>query len=207
MVKKTFQSDRRFKLELKKFLLNSKPGWKFVQLDNGNYLLEPRCLFYLSHFKNYFRYTKLEKKSMDFNINNIDNIQLHENSVLQTIAARAYMRPSKALFERHIKPSTTWSSIRYCWSSFAKAAPVHDFWEPVPGVISSWKDKLFLLLDAYSRANLIPSNILNINHINVKIGLDGTNLWKAKLETITLSFAHFDNDLYKIPNACHLLMF
>lgn len=132
---------------------------------------------------------------------------MHENSVLQTIAARAYLRPSKLLFERHIKPSATWSSIRYCWSSFAKSAPVQDFWEPVPGIISTWKEKIYLLLDSYSSAKLIPCSSFSVNHIYIKIGIDGTNLWKAKLETITFSFAHYENDLYKLPNACHLLMF
>lgn len=42
MVKFNVSSDRRFKHELKLFLEKFKPDYKYVQLDDGKYILEPR---------------------------------------------------------------------------------------------------------------------------------------------------------------------
>ena len=139
------------------------------------------------------------------------NTEDHEAAVLQAVATRAFLRPSKFLMERHMMPTIPWRSVRYCWSALAKTSPVRDFWTPVPGIVAHWPEKLRLLVEAYSKANLIQkyelisSKMDEVNHLYIKIGLDGTNLWKAKLETLTMSFAQTEHELHKRHEAVHLL--
>lgn len=75
-----------------------------------------------------------------------------------------------------------------------------DFSKPAPGFAAAWTNKLELIIDSYFSCKLF-----NTFDINIKIGIDGTNLWKAQLETVTLSFAHIDSNLYKLQEAVHLL--
>lgn len=200
MVKSNLSSDRKFKCNLRKFLLYNKPTWKYERLENGNYILKPRP----------DRYSSFPSSSSISSSSSPDDQSLseYENSVLQAVALRAFLRPSKFLYERHLRPSVNWTSVRYCWSSFSKSTPVMDFWEPVPGVVCDWKIKIQFVIQCYLNCNLFSFNSSsNVIDINIKLGLDGTNLWKAKLETLSISFAHKENDLYKLPDACHLLMF
>ena len=117
------------------------------------------------------------------------------------VATRAFLRPSKFLFEKHLRPTTNWRSIRHMWSAFAKRTPVVDFWLPVPGIYSNWNIKLTFIVDCYIKSGLLSYRNDEVNHLYIKIGIDGTNMWKAQLETITLSFAHLE-----ATDSCHLLL-
>ena len=195
MVKKNY-SDRRFISNLRKFMEHNKPGWTYKRLENGHIELLPRES--LVNTKTAIIYPPIPPP--------VVNTSRHEAAVLQAVATRAFLRPSKFLFERHMNPSTNWRSIRYCWSALSKTCPVVDFWSPVPGVACDWYSKLLFMVSSYLKSGLLVPKLDELNHINIKIGIDGTNIWKAQLETMTFSFAHVEADLYKLPNACHLFM-
>ena len=195
-----YNNDRKFKSELTKFLARScRPSWKYKVLPNGNFELMPD----LKKIEQQYFIQELEEPVVQDV--NIVNTSKHEAAALQAVALRAFLKPRMFLFERHLHPQVNWKSIRYCWSVLSKTAPVNDFWYPVPGIVSSWEDKLKLVVNCYSKAKLITTHN-DVNHIYIKLGLDDTNLWKAQLETLTISFAHAENNLYKLPSACHLLM-
>ena len=85
---------------------------------------------------------------------NIVDTTAHEAAVLQYIATRAFLRPSKYRFERHIHPGVPWRCIRYCWSALSKCTPVVDFWSPCPGIATPWMLKLRFMVHAYYTAGL-----------------------------------------------------
>ena len=98
-------------------------------------------------------------------------------------------------------PKIPWKCVRYCWSALSSTIPRKDFWQPVPGAVCEWKPKLQQLLESYQECNKILQD--NIQKVHIRIGVDGTNMWKANLETITYSFA--EDQLCFNADAVHLL--
>lgn len=138
-------------------------------------------------------------------VNNVNNrieedLKKAEEQAIGAVALRAFLRPSKEKFQNSVLPSVPWSNIRHCWKSMGYTTPIREFWQPVPGVICGWKEKLRNMIAAYKNAKLLENT-----EINVKIGIDGTNIWKINLETISFSFAAKENQLYNNPNAAHIV--
>jgi hypothetical protein len=133
-------------------------------------------------------------------VNNVNNEEKAEQRMLDLIAFRSFVHPSKDAYYRSIQPGISWRTLNHGWSAMGRSTPIYEIWNPVPGVISGWKEKLENIISAYHTAGLITSNKLAI-----KIGIDGTNIWKVNLETITMSIGCLENNLYKNPKAVHLV--
>lgn len=82
------------------------------------------------------------------------NTVQYVDSVLQAVATRAFLRPSKQLLVRYMKPVTSWKHVDYVWSNLSKTVPSIDFWNPCPGFACDWKIKVQLFVHSYMVANL-----------------------------------------------------
>lgn len=201
-------STRVIKLKVNKVLkaYNSKPRthkWISRKLPNGHIVVIPENdKAWLKKYKNMVR------ENEDFvNIKEVDHAnyvkkqkKLAEKEVLEVVALRAFLRPSKEKFQRHVQPGVPWSTIKHCWSALGKTTNITQYWNPVPGVICEWLQKLKNMIQAYEAAEL-----LNSQELVIKIGIDGTNIWKISMETVSMSFAIAENNLYSNPNAVHLI--
>ena len=151
------------------------------------------------------KYQDLCKNVNSVNSVNTEELEIEykkkaEKEAIEVVAFRAFLRPSKEKFQRHVVPGVPWSTIKHCWSALGRSTPLKEFWNPVPGVVCGWKEKLKNMIAAYSTAGLLTTK-----EINIKIGVDGTNIWKINMETISLSFGTLENNLYMNPNAAHLV--
>lgn len=65
----------------------------------------------------------------------------------------------------------------------SKQVTVNDFWSPHPGAMASIREKIGAVVEAYNGAGLLNLDPV----IPIRMGIDGSNLWKAKFETLTIS--------------------
>ena len=183
--------------------MNAKEGEKWTNkiLPNGHIVILPE-----EDTKKWMDVYKTNIRETVNNVNNnnesIVNMEKAEEQAIKVVALRAFLRPSKELFQRHVVPGVSWRCISHCWSSFGKTTPIKEFFSPVPGVIGGFQEKIKNLIGAYTMSGLLPPHI---REIPIKLAIDGTNTWKLSLETISLSFALLENKLYSNPNNVHTL--
>ena len=129
-----------------------------------------------------------------------DTIPEQTAKAVQVCAARRLLGCSSAAILKHFKAPFGRRAYHATWMRLGKVPHPSAITQPGPGTFGvkvifflgarqNCELKIAKMIEAYKLAGIIPPN--HPDPIRVRLGIDGTQLWKAHLEVLTVSLADF----------------